>query len=202
MPLFITRKKLILASASPRRKQFLDELGIVFTVQPAAAVERPLPQESSSDFALRLAEEKAGIIAERFPDAWVLGADTVVVLDNQILGKPVDEEDAKRLLLLLAGRRHAVVTGFCLLCAGEKRHKSAVVTTQVKFVSFTEELAASYVQTGEPLDKAGAYGIQGVGGFLVETITGSYSNVVGLPLAETLEAMLELGIIAPAVAGG
>lgn len=197
MPIFNTRKKLILASGSPRRKRFLDELGINFAVQPAKVQEIHRPHESSQNFVLRLAEEKATIIAEKTPDAWVLGADTIVVLNNRILGKPVDEEDAKRLLLLLAGHRHQVMTGFCLRCAGEESQRSGVVTTEVKFIDFSEKIAASYVQTGEPLDKAGAYGIQGKGGFLVETITGSYSNVVGLPLAEVTAAMLELGIIAP-----
>jgi septum formation protein len=196
--LFTTREQLILASASPRRRRFLEGLGLIFTIEAAQVDEQPLAHEPPREFVLRAATDKARAVAERHPDAWVLGADTVVVLDNQILGKPVDEEDANRLLALLTGRWHEVLTGFCM-CRKDREHQVAhAVATTVKFVNFDEKIAAAYVQTGEPLDKAGAYGIQGKGGFLVERINGSYSNVVGLPLAEVVEELLQLGIIVPA----
>jgi septum formation protein len=195
---FTTKEHLILASASPRRRRFLEELGLTFTIEAARVDELPLAHETPREFVLRAATDKARAVAQHNPDAWVLGADTVVVLDNQILGKPVDEGDAKRLLALLAGRWHEVLTGFCL-CKKDMPHLAAhAVATAVKFVDFDETIGAAYVQTGEPLDKAGAYGIQGKGGFLVERINGSYSNVVGLPLAEVIEKLLQLEIIAPA----
>ena len=195
--LFTTKERLILASASPRRRRFLEGLGLSFSIEAARVDEQPLAHEPPREFVLRTATDKARAVAEHYPDAWVLGADTVVVLDNRILGKPVDEEDAIRLLELLAGKWHEVLTGFCL-CRKNMAHLTAhTVATTVKFVDYDEKIAAAYVQTGEPLDKAGAYGIQGKGGFLVERINGSYSNVVGLPLAEVIEELLQLGIIIP-----
>ena len=196
--LFTTKEQLILASASPRRRRFLEELGLTFTIEAAQVDEQPLAHETPREFVLRAASDKARAVAEHYPSAWVLGADTVVVLDNRILGKPVDEGDAERLLALLAGRWHEVLTGFCL-CRKDMEHLTAhAVATTVKFVDYDETIAAAYVQTGEPLDKAGAYGIQGKGGFLVERINGSYSNVVGLPLAEVIKELLQQGIIFPA----
>jgi len=195
--IFSTQAKLILASASPRRRQLLENLGLTFWVESADIEERPLAHETPQQFVLRAATEKAQAVSRRDLDAWVLGADTVVLLDNRILGKPVDAGDAQQLLIRLAGRWHEVLTGFCL-CRKDIPHQTArVVTTAVKFVDFDETVAAAYVQTGEPLDKAGAYGIQGKGGFLVERINGSYSNVVGLPLAEVIGTLLHLGIIIP-----
>ncbi len=196
--LFTTKEQLILASASPRRRRFLEELGLSFTIEAARVDEQPLAHETPREFVLRAATDKAQAVAEHHPDTWILGADTVVVLDNKILGKPVDEEDAIRLLALLTGRWHEVLTGFCLCRKATEHQATHAVATTVKFVDFDEKIAAAYVQTGEPLDKAGAYGIQGKGGFLVERLNGSYSNVVGLPLAEVIEELLRLEIIAPA----
>jgi septum formation protein len=195
--IFSTRAQLILASASPRRRELLQMLGLTFKVRVADIAERPLAQEAPLEFVRRAATEKAQAVSRHHPDVWILGADTVVVLGNQILGKPVDADDAIRMLALLAGRWHEVFTGFCL-CRKDIPHLTAhTVATAVKFVDFDETVAAAYVQTGEPLDKAGAYGIQAMGGFLVERINGSYSNVVGLPLAEVIAALLKQGIIAP-----
>lgn len=172
-------------------------LGLTFTVRVADTEERPLGNETPQAFVLRAATDKARAVARHNPEAWVLGADTVVVLNNLILGKPTDRVDAQRLLVLLADRWHEVRTGFCLYRKSISAMTARTVVTAVKFAHFSDELAAAYVQTGEPLDKAGAYGIQGIGGFLVERINGSYSNVVGLPLAEVIEELLEYGIIAP-----
>ena len=198
MALFTTRETLILASASPRRKHFLEELGLVFDIQPAKVDEQPLLHESPEQFVLRIATEKACKTALNFPEAWILGADTVVILDHEILGKPTDANDAQKLLLKLAGREHEVLTGFCLMNERNNSQLTKSVTTQVKFTDLSEEIAAAYVDTGEPLDKAGAYGIQGIGGFLIEEINGSYSNVVGLPLAKVVGELLKCGIISPA----
>lgn len=189
--------RLILASRSPRRRAYLLELGLDFEAIAADVAEEPRPGESPPAFVLRAAGEKAGIIAGLYPEAWVLGADTAVVVDNDILGKPADAAEALAMLKRLAGRWHEVVTGFHL-CRGKGRETAGqAVRTEVRFASFDEETARAYVRTGEPLDKAGAYGIQGQGGFLVAEIRGSYSNVVGLPLAELVAELLRLGIIAP-----
>ena len=195
--LFRTNVRLILASASPRRKEMLAKLGLDFEVLTAEVDELPLYGESPQDFVLRAAIEKAADIAGHHPDAWVLGADTIVVHRGEILGKPTDAGDALKLLMRLSGQMHKVLTGFCLKRQQENISVSRAIATDVYFSAFTEATAAAYVATGEPLDKAGAYGIQGCGGVLVEKINGSYSNVVGLPLAETIEEMLRHQVIEP-----
>ena len=156
-----------------------------------------MPGETPREFVLRAARDKAGAVAAGNNEAWVLGADTVVVCDNMILGKPRDAGHAAEILQTLSGRSHLVHTGFCLQNEKEGVAVSRVVTTEVFFSPFSREIAAGYVATGEPLDKAGAYGIQGCGGFLVEKINGSYSNVVGLPLAEVVEELLRHRVITP-----
>jgi septum formation protein len=195
--LFRTNVRLILASASPRRKEMLAKLGLDFEVLTAEVDEVPLNGESPQDFVLRAAIEKASDIAGNHPDAWVLGADTIVVHRGDILGKPKDAGDALKLLMRLSGQMHKVLTGCCLKWEQENISVSQVIATDVYFSAFSEAIAAAYVATGEPLDKAGAYGIQGYGGTLVEKINGSYSNVVGLPLAETVNEMLRYKIIQP-----
>jgi septum formation protein len=175
----------------------LQELGLDFRVVAASVAEVPGDEETPEDFVQRAACDKAAAVAADNDDAWVLGADTVVVLDNRILGKPGDGTEALAMLQALAGREHHVHTGFCLMHAEKSRQVSRVVTTTVRFFSFSREIAAAYVSTGEPLDKAGAYGIQGCGGFLVERISGSYSNVVGLPLVEVIRELLHFGVVKP-----
>ena len=195
--LFTTNKSLILASASPRRKTLLHDLGLEFKIIEARVEEKPFTGEEPEEFVLRAARDKAGAVSRENITSWVLGADTVVVHAGRILGKPGDAKDALAVLLALAGQRHLVHTGFCLENVKEKVSVSRLVTTEVYFSPFSKELANAYVVTGEPLDKAGAYGIQGRGGVLVEKINGSYSNVVGLPLAETIEALLRHKVIKP-----
>jgi septum formation protein len=189
--------KLILASASPRRKFLLNELGLDFEIIEAQVEENPAAGESPQEFVMRAACDKAGDISRTNIESWVLGADTVVVHDRRILGKPGNAEEALSVLLSLSGQKHLVHTGFCLMNGKEKISASRVVTTEVYFSSFSKEIAAAYVATGEPLDKAGAYGIQGSGGFLVEKINGSYSNVVGLPLVELVEELLRYDVVEP-----
>lgn len=193
---FQTVGRLILASGSPRRREFLQALGLVFEVQPAAIIEKPEPRETPRRFVERLAQEKARTVVARERAAAILAADTVVVLAGELLGKPRDEEEAAAMLRQLAGRTHQVWTGFALYRDAELLRRQTV-RTEVTFAQYDEEVGRAYVRTGEPLDKAGAYGIQGRGGFLVEKISGSYSNVVGLPLSEVVNALLEFGVIAP-----
>jgi len=195
--LFRTDNRLILASASPRRKEMLENLGLEFEVLAADIAEAVQAGEKPQEFVSRTALEKAVDIAVNHPDAWVLGADTIVVHEKEILGKPADAQDALKMLMRLSGRMHRVYTGFCLRREQDDLSASRVIATEVYFAAFTEKTAKSYVETGEPLDKAGAYGIQGCGGVLVEKINGSYSNVVGLPLAEIIRELLRYKVIEP-----
>jgi len=194
MEAFRTQARLILASGSPRRRDFLAELGIAFEVVAADVDETPQPDENPVDFVARLSREKAQGVD--IPEAWVLGADTAVVVDGEILGKPGDEAEACAMLMRLSGRWHEVWTGFSLCCQATGELSTKTVCTKVRFLELTPELCRAYVRTGEPLDKAGAYGIQGKGCFLVPEISGSYTNVVGLPMAEVLETLLHHKVIA------
>jgi len=192
-----TTGKLILASASPRRKSLLQELGLDFEIIEAQVEETPAAGESPQDFVLRAARDKTADVSRENGASWVLGADTVVVHAGKILGKPKDANDALEVLQTLAANSHVVHTGFCLMNGKEGISVNRVVTTEVSFSPFSRDIAAAYVATGEPLDKAGAYGIQGSGGFLVEKINGSYSNVVGLPLVEVVEELLRFKVVEP-----
>jgi len=184
---------LILASASPRRKELLEQIGVQFSVHAMDIDESVLEDETPSAYVERLAREKASAAQVQFPDAVVLAADTTVTLGDQILGKPQSREDAVAMLNALSGETHRVMTGVALSSA--EGVFSRCVTTEVTFKPLPEELIERYVDTGEPMDKAGAYGIQGKAAVLVNDIRGSYSNVVGLPLAETAE-LLEAGQVA------
>jgi septum formation protein len=171
---------LILASASPRRAELLRNANIALTVEPAHLREEPLPNEKPLDYVQRLARDKARAVFARHPDDVVLGADTVVVVDEHLLEKPVDERDAARMLNLLSGRTHQVITGICLVAAGFEQIEAEA--TQVRFSWLSESEIAGYVRMGEPMDKAGAYAIQGMASRWVERIEGCYFNVVGLPV--------------------
>ncbi len=171
---------LILASASPRRSELLRDAAIQFTVEPAHVPEEPLPGETPVAYAQRLACDKARVVHARHPDSAVLGADTVVLVDGHLLEKPADQNDAARMLRLLSGRTHHVVTGVCLVAPGFEQTEAEI--TQVLFSQLSEGEIAYYIDTDEPLDKAGAYAIQGIASRWVERIEGCYFNVVGLPL--------------------
>lgn len=188
--------RLILASASPRRNELLAMLGLPFLVKPSSVDEQRSPGESPEKLAERLAEEKARSVAELSgPGTAVLGADTVVAMpDGEVFGKPVDRADAERMLKALSGKEHLVHTGFCLLAPEFSVHAVRSVTTRVRFGVLSEQDIEQYVLTGEPMDKAGAYGIQGLGGLFVRAINGSYTNVVGLPMAELYEVMRTSGL--------
>ena len=173
--------QIILASRSPRRSELLTAAGIVFEVLAADVDETPHVNEAPDKYVERLAIEKARAVFELRPGARVLGADTTVTIDGEILGKPADEADARRMLRLLRGRPHDVHTGVALVSAG--RVRSAIDTTRVWFAPMTDEDISWYIATGEPVDRAGAYAIQGFASRFIPRIEGSYSNVVGLPVA-------------------
>jgi septum formation protein len=171
----------VLASASPRRQELLRNAGIAFEVRPANISEDPLPGEAPQACAERLARDKALAVASQRPNDCVLGADTVVTVDGKILGKPVDTADATRMLRMLSGREHQVITGVCLVVNGHSFVASE--TTLVTVNEITDHEIADYIATGEPMDKAGAYAIQGIASRWIPRIEGDYSNVVGLPVA-------------------
>jgi septum formation protein len=172
---------LVLASASPRRQELLRNAGFTFAVHPADIAEDPLPGESAKACAERLAREKALEVARQRPQDSVLGADTVVLVDGQLLGKPCDPLDAARMLRMISGREHEVITGVCLISDGKTSVASE--TTFVTVSELTEKEIADYVTSGEPMDKAGAYAIQGIASRWIPRIEGDYFNVVGLPVA-------------------
>jgi septum formation protein len=186
--------KLILASASPRRAEILRDAGIAFTVMSSAVDETPIPGESPNDHVHRLACAKAELVAARsVGPAIVIGADTVVVLDGQIIGKPRSVEDARRTLELLSGRTHSVVTGVMLIRLPDAERRGFVEATQVQFSTISPEELLRYLATDEPYDKAGAYAIQGRAGRYIPRIEGSYFNVVGVPLARLWQELMGLG---------
>jgi septum formation protein len=182
---------LVLASASPRRRELLGGLGLRFTVRSADLDETPLPGEDPETTVLRLAREKAAALAHS--GELVLAADTDVVLDGELLGKPRDPEDARRMLARIAGREHTVLSGVALEEPGRDRRAAAMAVSRVRMAPMTPERIEWYVATGEPLDKAGSYAVQGIGALLVEEIFGNYTNVVGLPLPLTWRLFRELG---------
>jgi len=180
---------LVLASQSPRRAEILRQAGIPFLVRVASLDETPLAEEAPEDYVQRLAEAKARAV-EAAPGEIVLGADTTVVVDREMLGKPVDAADARRMLALLAGRRHEVMTGICLR-RGEERIRDHAVTA-VWFAPMTTQEIDDYVAGGEPMDKAGAYAVQGAASKYIPRIEGCYFNVVGLPIALVYRHYLKL----------
>jgi septum formation protein len=184
---------LVLASASPRRAALLDQLGLEFRVDPSHIHEEILPGESPELHVRRLSEAKALEVHARHRDALVLAGDTVVVMDGQILGKPRTPRDAVGMLLSLSGRTHRVVSGLALAFPGGAV-EGGVMTTEVTFRDFGAGMAEAYVATGEPMDKAGAYGIQGFGGALVREIRGDYNTVVGLPVPLLLDLLAAGGV--------
>lgn len=187
-------RPLVLASQSPRRREILERLGLSFEIVPAHIDETPAPHESSLDYASRMAFEKASAVASLHAQSVVLGADTIVICAGGLMGKPRDDADALRMLKLLAGTWHEVTTAVCLCVPGEPPGRSEVVT-RVRFRALPEEALRRYIATGEGRDKAGSYGIQDLGAGLVTEVQGSYTNVVGLPAAESLGLLEAAGAV-------
>ena len=183
---------MILASSSPRRRELLNQIGVRFDIDVADIDETPEQNEAPVAYVERMALEKARTVASRHPGQVVLGSDTSVIFCDRILGKPVDDSDAKATLASLSGQTHSVLSAVALVCGDQERVIS--VSTQVRFRELGDEEIAAYVKTGEPVDKAGSYGIQGLGAILVAGIKGSYSNVVGLPLTETAALLNEFKV--------
>ena len=194
--IFHTEQPIILATGSSRRHDFFQQLGIEFTICPAEIDETPRVEEDPQHYALRLAEDKAAVVADGSPDAWVIGADTVVTLEGHILGKPRDHDQALSMLTMLSGHTHRVITAYSLLCRERDVSVVRAASTEVTFHTFPASVLEAYIRTGEPMDKAGAYGIQGIGGFLVKEVCGSVSNVIGLPLSEVVAELLTYDVIA------
>lgn len=190
---------LVLASASPRRREILGQLGVTFRIEPSGMDESMLPGELPEAHVVRLAQDKGRQVRERLRDAperpCVLSADTVVVLDGVVYGKPADDAEALRMLQSLSGRTHRVLTGLALCEVGGPFEQSLVLATEVTFRALDQATLHGYVASGEARDKAGSYAIQGLGAGLVRGIAGSYTNVVGLPAAETLELLGRAGVL-------
>ena len=193
--------KLILASASPRRQQLLTQVGVPFTIEPADIDERVTPGEAPRDYVLRMAYEKAQRVSRQRPAAFVLGADTIVTIDEEILGKPRDLAEARRMLHRLSGRTHSVMTGLALLHHDRGVVQQDTVSTAVRFRPLSEHDIETYVSTTKPLDKAGAYAIQDSARAFVETYDGCYTNVVGLPVQRTAALMRAAGMDLPTEPG-
>jgi septum formation protein len=187
-------KALILASNSPRRRELMRQIGLDFRVDPADVDESVFPGESPGGYAVRVALDKARAAAARAGTGIVIAADTIVVLDDEILGKPADPGDAERMLKLLSGNVHRVITGLAVMDAATGKVLTRTSITRVWFRSLAPHEIISYIATGEPLDKAGAYGIQERGALLVDKIDGCYFNVVGLPLSLLGELLLSFGV--------
>ena len=192
MPSFHSR--LILASASPRRKVLLKQAGITFDVLPSNVDESNVENRKPTSYARLLAEKKATAVAHSHPNAYVIGADTIVVIDGRILGKPGSVSEAREMLKSLSAKNHDVITGFAIQCLNRNINLSETVTTAVSFKFLTEDEIEWYLNTKEPFDKAGGYAIQGRGAFMVKHLHGSYTNVVGLPMSELIETLTRLDL--------
>ncbi|MGD2125244.1 MAG: Maf family protein [Desulfobacteraceae bacterium] len=194
LPTISKASPLILASSSPRRKRLLEQIGLPFRSVPSKVAEKRITEDPSANARL-LAERKARAVLYESHNNWILGADTMVVLGERILGKPEDHDDAQSMLLQLSAKEHRVITGFCLLDPSSKMAYAEAITTLVKMKPLSEEEISAYIATGEPFGKAGSYAIQGIGSFLVEAISGSYTNVVGLPVCALIKALLATGAL-------
>jgi septum formation protein len=185
---------LILASASPRRKQLLEQVGLPFISIPSH-IEENEDGNNSERHTLVLSEKKAKAVFQELKEQWILGADTIVVIDKEILGKPGNQAEALSMLQRLSGKSHEVITGFCILNPSGLVAHSEAICTIVEFKDLHRDEIESYVATGEPFGKAGSYAIQGIGAFMIKGIQGSYTNVVGLPVSALISALEEIGAL-------
>jgi septum formation protein len=186
--------KFILASASPRRRELLASIGLDFDVLPSHVPEVHQEGEAPEEYVARLSRDKAHALATQHPERWVIAADTTVLLGDDLLEKPVDAEDAARMLATIAGQTHIVYTGVTLENVERDWRETRVAESKVSMLPLSHDEIEWYVRTGEPLDKAGAYAVQGIGAMFIESIHGSYTNVVGLPLATLFQMLRKAGI--------
>lgn len=182
---------IILASKSPRRKYLLKQAGLSFTVIPSSIDENSVPISQPKMYVKTLAEAKANDVSNKFPESWVIGADTIVLINGLVLGKPSSKTEAHVMLKQLSGKTHQVLTAYSICCKARNRFFSETIKTEVLFKDLTNDEIEWYINTDEPFDKAGAYAIQGLGTFLVKSINGSYTNVVGLPVCEVIEFLIK-----------
>ena len=187
--------QIILASKSPRRRYLLEQAGLKFSVIPSSIDEAKTPLCSPDTYVRILSEAKADDISKKYPEKWVIGADTIVLKNNDILGKPRSRDEARTMLKQLSGQVHQVLTGYAVCCKAKNKMFSETIKTDVQFKNLTHDEIEWYVHTTEPFDKAGSYAIQGLGTFLVQSINGSYTNVVGLPVCEVIEFLIREGVI-------
>lgn len=186
--------KFILASASPRRRELLASIGLDFEVKPSHVPEVHQEGEAPEEYVARLSRDKAHALATAHPSEWVIAADTTVLLGDELLEKPADPDDAARMLGTIAGKTHVVYTGVTLENVDRDYRDTRVAESEVRMLPLSAEEIAWYVTTGEPLDKAGAYAVQGIGAMFIDSIHGSYTNVVGLPLATLFQMLRRAGI--------
>ena len=186
--------RFILASQSPRRRELLASIGLAFDVMPSDVPEVRQAGESPEEYVARLSRDKAAVIAAKHGDAWIIAADTTVLLGDELLEKPADDADARRMLATIAGKTHTVYSGVTLQNAASGWRDTRVAETEVRMLPLDERDIAWYVSTGEPRDKAGAYAAQGLGGMFIDSIHGSYTNVVGLPLALLFQMLRRAGL--------
>jgi nucleoside triphosphate pyrophosphatase len=187
--------RLILASKSPRRSYLLKQAGIACDVIPSRFDESSVRPEDPSRYVAGLSRAKAEEVAGRYPHRWVIGADTIVWINDQILGKPKNKKEARIMLAMLSGQTHRVYTGFTICCRHRNHSFTDVACTDVTFKQLSQDEIEWYIHTDEPFDKAGAYAVQGLGTFLVKRINGSYTNVVGLPICEVVEHLVLAGVV-------
>lgn len=186
---------LILASTSPRRRYLLKQAGLSFTVIPGDFDESSIAPTEPVQYVRKLAEAKARNVAAQYPQSWVIGADTIVLIGNTILGKPASKMEARTMLKHLSGKTHRVLTGYAILCIAKDRFFSETIQTDVAFKELSDKEIEWYIHTEEPFDKAGSYAIQGLGTFIVKSINGSYTNVVGLPVCEVISFLIQEGVL-------
>ncbi|MBA3011875.1 MAG: septum formation protein Maf [Proteobacteria bacterium] len=189
------QEPIILASKSPRRKELLEQAGLVLEILASEIDETAIPLAGPKDYVQQLSQLKAEHIGKIRPDTWIIGADTIVVVDDAILGKPKSREESVQMLGTLNNRAHSVFTGFTIYCHARKLSITNAIETTVIFKHLSQNEINWYASTNEPYDKAGGYGIQGIGAFLVRKICGSYSNVVGLPVCEVMETLSSFDIV-------
>ena len=190
----IPRVKVILASSSPRRRELLASIGLEFEVRPSNVPEVREEGEAPEEYVARLSRDKANALATQYPNDWIIAADTTVLLGEELLEKPADVQDAARMLATIAGKTHIVYTGVTLEHAARGYRDTRVAESEVRMLPLTRSDIDWYVRTGEPLDKAGAYAVQGIGAMFIDSIHGSYTNVVGLPLATLFQMLRRAGI--------
>lgn len=195
MSLMFQKISIILASASPRRKHLLEQAGVDFRTIPSEVDEAAICAATPEAYVKNLSRAKADAVSIRYPESWVIGADSVVAINDAILNKPESRADAGRMLQKLNGRTHRVLTGYSIVCRDCDHYHTGVEITEVTFKKLTRGEIDWYLDTPEPYDKAGAYAIQGIGAFMVRRINGSYTNVVGLPLGEVLDHLMAHDVI-------